>query len=146
MSFHYGLYLIGMLISHHNHQYLITIIIISPDHHGHHQHPHHQLQSFLHFFKRQKSYESWSTQMSIVLLFPMFFPLQTFSGSFDSDTIVKNLLYDGTTGQYLRIAPISHYGTATCLRTELYGIQQTGGKGNSGSHTLSHLYIRQKET
>jgi hypothetical protein len=36
-------------------------------------------------------------------------------------------LYDGTIGQYIRITPISHHGTANCMRTELYGVQQAGG-------------------
>ncbi|KAK3744972.1 hypothetical protein QZH41_008497, partial [Actinostola sp. cb2023] len=52
--------------------------------------------------------------------------VKRFDSSFDSDTVVNNLLYGGTTGQYIRITPKSNnYGSTSCMRTELYGVQTT---------------------
>ncbi|XP_031551983.1 uncharacterized protein LOC116289233 [Actinia tenebrosa] len=54
--------------------------------------------------------------------------VKSFVGNFDSsNTAVKNLLYDGTVSQYIRVAPTSHYGSTNCMRTELYGIRHDGG-------------------
>ncbi|XP_031554820.1 uncharacterized protein LOC116291753 isoform X2 [Actinia tenebrosa] len=53
--------------------------------------------------------------------------VKSFTGDFDSNTAVKNLLYDGTVSQYIRVASTSHYGSTSCMRTELYGIKHDGG-------------------
>ncbi|XP_031549731.1 venom prothrombin activator pseutarin-C non-catalytic subunit-like [Actinia tenebrosa] len=50
--------------------------------------------------------------------------VKSFTGNFESDTAVKNLLYDGIVTQHIRVAPTSHYGSTSCMRTELYGIKQ----------------------
>ncbi|XP_028513073.1 uncharacterized protein LOC110232869 [Exaiptasia diaphana] len=51
--------------------------------------------------------------------------VKEFSGNIDPNTIFQNVLYEGTVGQYVRIRPKSHYGSTSCMRTELYGVQQT---------------------
>ncbi|KXJ16676.1 Coagulation factor VIII [Exaiptasia diaphana] len=51
--------------------------------------------------------------------------VKEFAGNIDPNTIVQNLLYEGTVGQYVRIRPKSHYGSTSCMRTELYGLPQT---------------------
>ncbi|KXJ24011.1 Neuropilin-2 [Exaiptasia diaphana] len=51
-------------------------------------------------------------------------PKKVFPGNIDSDSTVQNPLFDGVVGRHVRIRPKSTFGSTTCMRTELYGVQQ----------------------